>query len=141
MTSPMQQSGLTFSVQAAPFKNTSSEASVALAIEIDGSRLPYGAPNEKGQVTNKIELSFFGLNEQGKAISAGWSDLDLTLRPETRERVTAHGVRVNPRINLAPGRYQVRVGVRETVGGQAGSVFYDIDVPDFRKEPLRSAAC
>ena len=50
--------------------------------------------------------------------------------------MTAHGVRVNPRINLAPGRYQVRVGVRETVGGQAGSVFYDIDVPDFRKEPL-----
>jgi VWFA-related protein len=136
MTSPMQQSGLTFSVQAAPFKNTSSEASVALAIEIDGSRLPYGTPNEKGQVTNKIELSFFGLNEQGKAISAGWSDLDLTLRPETRDRVTAHGVRVNPRINLAPGRYQIRVGARETVGGQAGSVFYDLDVPDFRKEPL-----
>jgi VWFA-related protein len=136
MTSPMQQSGLTFSVQAAPFKNTAQEASVALAIEIDGSRLPFGAANDKGQVTNKIELSFFGLNEQGKAISAGWSDLDLTLRPETRDRVTAHGVRVNPRLNLAPGRYQVRIGARETVGGMAGSVFYDLDVPDFRKEPL-----
>jgi VWFA-related protein len=136
MTSPMQQSGLTFSVQAAPFKHTAAEASIALAVEIDGSRLPYGAPNEKGQVANKIELSFFGLNEQGKAVSAGWSDLDLTLRPETRDRVTAHGVRVNPRMTLAPGRYQIRVGARETVGGQAGSVFYDLEVPDFRKEPL-----
>jgi VWFA-related protein len=136
MTSPMQQSGLAFSVQAAPFRNTAAEASVALAVEIDGSRLPFGPPNEKGQVTNKIELSFFGLNEQGKAVSAGWSDLDLTLRPETRDRVTAHGVRVNPRISLAPGRYQVRVGARETLGGMAGSVFYDLEVPDFRKEPL-----
>ena len=69
-------------------------------------------------------------------MSAGWTELDLTLRPETRDRVTAHGVRANPRINLPPGRYQIRVGAREAVGGQAGSVFYDLDVPDFRKEPL-----
>ena len=64
LTSPMPQSGLTFSVHAAPFKNTADEASIALAIELDGSRLPYGAPNEKGLVANKIELSFFGLNER-----------------------------------------------------------------------------
>ena len=136
MTSPMQLSGLTFSVQAAAFKNTAADASIALAVELDGSRLQYGPPNEKGQVANKIELSFFGLNEHGKALSAGWTELDLTLRPETRDRVTAHGVRANPRINLPPGRYQIRVGAREAVGGQTGSVFYDLDVPDFRKEPL-----
>jgi VWFA-related protein len=136
MTSPMQQSGLSFSVQAAPFKNTANEASVALAIEVEGNRLPFSAPNEKGQVANKIELSFFGLNEQGKALAAGWTELDLTLRPETRERVAAHGVRVNPRIALPPGRYQVRIGARETLKGEMGSVFYDLDVPDFRQEKV-----
>jgi VWFA-related protein len=136
LTSPMQQSGLAFSVHAAPFRNTAAEASIALAIELDGSRLQYGPPNEKGQVANKIELSFFGLNDQGKALSAAWSELDLTLRPETRDRVTAHGVRANPRISLPPGRYQVRIGARESVGGLMGSVFYDLEVPDFRKERL-----
>ena len=69
-------------------------------------------------------------------MSAAWTELDLTLRPETRDRVTAHGVRANPRISLAPGRYQIKIGARESVSGQAGSVFYDIDVPDFRKEKL-----
>jgi VWFA-related protein len=136
MTSPMPLSGLTFSVHAAAFKNTDDEASIALAIELDGNRLQYAPPNEKGQVSNKIELSFFGLNEQGKALAAGWTELDLTLRPETRDRVTAHGVRANPRLTLPPGRYQIRVGAREAVGGQTGSVFYDLDVPDFRKDPL-----
>ena len=136
MTSPIAQSGLTFSIQAAPFKNTADEASIALAIEIDGDRLPFTGPDARGIVTNKIELSFFGLNERGKALSAGWSELDLTLRPETRERVSAFGVRANPRISLPPGRYQVRIGARETVGGQTGSVFYDLDVPDFRKDKL-----
>ena len=120
MTSPMHQSGLTFSIQAAAFRNTPAEASIALAIELDGSRLEYGAPNEKGQVANKIELAFFGLNEHGKALSAGWTELDLTLRPETRDRVTAYGVRANPRISLPPGRYQIRVGAREVAGWPDG---------------------
>jgi VWFA-related protein len=136
LTSPIPQSGLTFAVHAAPFKHTTDESSIALTVEIDGVKLPYAAPDAKGMVANKIELSFFGLNERGKAVSAAWSELDLNLRPETRDRVTAHGVRANPRISLPPGRYQIRIGARETVGGQTGSVFYDLDVPDFRKEKL-----
>jgi VWFA-related protein len=136
LSRPMQQSGLTFTVQAAPFKNTPKEASVALAIELDGDRLQFAAPNDKGLVTNKIELSFYSVSEQGKALSGVRSELDLSLRPETRERVQAHGVRVNPRINLPPGRYQIRIGARDAVAGQTGSVFYDLEVPDFRKEKL-----
>ncbi len=133
---PLQQSGLNFTVQAAPFRNTPKEASVALAIEIDGNRLPYQPPDAKGMVANKVELSFYGVNDQGKALGGTHSVLDLTLRPETRERVTANGVRVNPRINLPPGRYQLRIGARERVGGLSGTVFYDLTVPDFRKEKL-----
>ena len=43
---------------------------------------------------------------------------------------------MNPRLTLEPGRYQIRVGARETVGSRVGTVFYDLQVPDFRKEPL-----
>lgn len=136
LSSPMQQSGLSFTVQAAAFKNTPKEASIALAIELDGDRLPFGPANEKGLFTNKIELSFYGLSDQGKAFSGTRTELDLGLKPETRDRVAAVGVRVNPRISLAPGRYQVRIGAHETVRGQTGSVFYDLEVPDFRKEKL-----
>ena len=136
LTSPLQQSGLNFTVQAAPFKNTQKEASVALAIEIDGDRLQYAAPDAKGIAANKIELSLYGVNDSGKALAGTRLALDLTLRPETRERVKTFGVRVNPRISLPPGRYHLRVGAREEVGGLTGSVFYDLDVPDFRKEKL-----
>ena len=118
LISPMQQSGLTFTVQAAPFKNTQKEASVALAIELDGDRLQYSAPDEKGLVANKIELSFYGLNEHGKAMAGTRTELDLTLRPETHDRVKSYGVRVNPRINLPPGRYHLRIGARDEVAGR-----------------------
>ena len=136
LTSPLQQSGLNFGVHAAAFKNTAKEASIALAIEIDGDRLQYSAPDAKGLAGNKIELSFYGVNQLGKAMGGTRSVLDLTLRPETRERVKAFGVRVNPRITLPPGRYHIRIGARDAVAGMTGSVFYDLEVPDFRKEKL-----
>jgi hypothetical protein len=62
--------------------------------------------------------------------------LNLTIRPETYQRVKTDGVRANPRIILPPGRYQLRVGARENLSGRTGSVFYDLQVPDFNRQPL-----
>jgi VWFA-related protein len=135
LNSPMQQAGLTFSVQAAPFRGADKKTSVALAIEIDGAHLRFTPQNNNAVFADKIELSLFSINEQAKPQDGIRSEVDLTLKPETYQRVQAVGLRLNPRVSLAPGRYQVRVGVRES-GGAVGSVFYDLQVPDFSKEPL-----
>ena len=137
LANPLQQGGLTLAVQAAAFRNskTKKDASVALAIEVEGAKIPFTqTPN--GLFGNQLELSLFDLTEEGKAQSGVRSVMDLSLRPETAQRVTAAGVRANQRIVLAPGRYQLRIGARETVGGLAGTVFYDFQVPDFTKDPL-----
>jgi VWFA-related protein len=136
LNSPMQQGGLTFAVQAAPFKNTAKEASVALSIELDGGGLQFTPQNNNATFTDKIEVSFFDVNDQGKAHRGVRTELNLTLRPETYQRVRTNGVRVNPRITLEPGRYQIRIGTRESGAGRVGSVFYDLQVPDFTKDPL-----
>ena len=39
-------------------------------------------------------------------------------------------------IDLPPGRYTLRIGAREANSKKAGSVSYDLEVPDFAKEPL-----
>ena len=41
----------------------------------------------------------------------------------------AHGVRISRRLELPPGRYQLRVGVRDGGSGATGSVLYDLDGP------------
>ena len=46
------------------------------------------------------------------------------------------GLRITDRIDLPPGRYQMRVAAHDTGGGSLGSVTYDLDVPDFNKGPL-----
>jgi VWFA-related protein len=66
LNTPMQQAGLTFSVQAAPFKDSEKEASVALAIEIDGERLHFTPPSNTATFSDRVELSLFAVNEQGK---------------------------------------------------------------------------
>ena len=134
LNAPMQQGGLALSLQAAPFRDAKNDATVALAIEFDGDRFPF--PEKDGLFANKLELTYFGINKDGRAQRTTRSEFNLNLRPETYQRVKAKGLRVNSRISLAPGRYQVRVGARESATGSVGSVFYDLEVPDFRKEPL-----
>jgi hypothetical protein len=134
LTSPLQQSGVTLSVQAAPFKNKPKEASVAVAIEVEAQHLRFEqTPNG---YRDNLEVTFFAVDDKGKQHQGAYYNLNLTLRPETYERVKQRGVRVNPRLTLAPGRYQVRVGVRESGAGELGSVFYDLDIPDFTKNGI-----
>jgi VWFA-related protein len=136
LNAPVQQPGLTLSVQAAAFKDTPSEASVAITVEMDGDHLQFAPPNAKSLLTNDLEVSLFSLSSAGKAQRGYRSELNLAVLPATYERIKTYGVRAHQRIGLAPGRYQIRVAVRESVGGQAGSVFYDLVVPDFKKDPL-----
>jgi hypothetical protein len=126
---PLQRTGLGLSVHAAPFRHSDKESSVALTIEIDGDRLPLSPPGT-------LELSYYDVNDRGKAGNGIRKEIRLALKPETAGRVKSHGIRLNQRIMLAPGRYQLRVGVRESAGGESGSVFYDLTVPDFGKESL-----
>ena len=129
LESALQERGVSLSVQAAPFRNRDNEASVALAIEVDGGRLPLSPPGT-------LEVSFYSVNDQGRAGAGVRKEINLALKPETVARVKSHGIRLNPRMALAPGRYQLRFGARESSGGQNGSVFYDLIVPDFRKDDL-----
>jgi VWFA-related protein len=134
LDAPLQQSGLSFTVQAAPFRDTTKDASIALAIEVDGDRVEF-MPQD-GTYGNRLELSFFAVTHDGKNQRVTRSEYNLQLKPETYARIKAAGLRINHRMSLPPGRYQVRLGSRESVGKRLGTVFYDLDVPDFRKEPL-----
>ena len=40
------------------------------------------------------------------------------------------------RVELPPGRYQLHVAAHDSSGGRVGSLTYDLEVPDFNKNPL-----
>jgi hypothetical protein len=60
----------------------------------------------------------------------------LNLRPETKAVVEETGIRTLSRLQMPPGRYQLRVATNDVGPATIGSVLYDLDVPDFTKAPL-----
>ena len=129
LNSPLQVSGLTMRLFAAPFKGAQPNASVLVGIEMNGRDLSLGA-------NSKVEVSFMAVDNKSKVFGARNDALTLNLRPESRARVEQTGVRVLNRVDLPPGRYQLRAAARDTEKNVLGSIVYDLEVPDFYKEPM-----
>lgn len=129
MNSPLQVSGLTMRMFAAPFKGQQPNASVVVGIELNGRDLSLGS-------NSKVDISMMAVDNKGKVFGARNDGLTLNLRPESKARVEQTGVRVISRIDLPVGRYQLHAAARDGEKNLVGSVIYDLEVPDFYKLPI-----
>ncbi len=87
--------------------------------------------------TDKIQLSYIAIDASGKIKGGNTDSLSMAnLKPETKARIEQTGLRLLNRLDLPPGRYQLRVAALDSAGGNVGSVLYDLDVPDFQKLPF-----
>jgi hypothetical protein len=134
LRSTVAVSGLPVRVFAAPFKGASRDATVVMAVEVDASQL--GLIEKDGTHVGTLDVSYFSTDMKNKFYPGQTQTARLTLRPETYQHVMKTGIRMMVETTLPSGRYQVRIaaGSRETT--KAGSVVYDLDVPDFTKAPL-----
>jgi VWFA-related protein len=130
LLSPMALRGLTMRATAGVVKGTA-QPIVQIAVEVDGANL--GFTEKNGTFVNKVEWSYAVLDSEGVVKSNGKRTADFALTPKNKEAVAEHGLRFATEIELPPGRYQFRVAGKEGVGGRAGSVFWDVNVPDFSK--------
>lgn len=126
--------GLGVSVHTAAFKGTGKKSAVTVTVQVDGQRLSFKPQGEL--FTNALEISMMALDHNGKIQNGDRALLDLKLREKTRAIVEQAGFRSVVNLELLPGRYQLRVAAREANEGQMGSVFTDVEVPDFSKEPF-----
>jgi hypothetical protein len=131
--SPIPMAGVPIRVFAAPYKGAAPNAAVALVFEIDVSNFDFVQGN--GTFNEQVEVAFTSVNIQGKVFPGERQTATLTLKPDTYERAKARGIRILSQANLPPGRYQLRVAAGNK-SGKAGSVVYDLDVPDFTKQPF-----
>lgn len=137
LDSPIPVSGLGLTATAAPFRGAGANASVSIALEIDGSRFTF---TQKGdRLHDEVEVSLAAFDESGKSRGGGRDTVTITPRPQTRDAIVRSGVRVMRRLELPPGRYQLRIAAREGGAGAVGSLMLDLDVPDFSKGLAMSA--
>jgi hypothetical protein len=88
-----------------------------------------------GSLNDRAEVTFTATDRDGKTRATGRHTLDMAMKPDTLARARERGLRVVTQVDLPPGRYQLRVAAGEE-GGRAGSVIYDVEIPDFYKAPL-----
>ncbi|MBN4048017.1 hypothetical protein JYU09_00375, partial [bacterium AH-315-O15] len=131
---PIPIGDLPLRVFAAPLRGRDDNASVLVALEIDGPSLKF--EERDGRFAESIEVSIVAVDERARTQGGDRQTFDLNLTPETHARVSSTGVRTLTQLDLPPGRYQIRVGVHETTGRTIGTVPYDLEVPDYSEMPF-----
>lgn len=132
LASPMPVPSVPMRVFAAPFKGTDRQASVPLAVELDANAL--GLVERDGTWVGDVALAATATTASGNVIPGQRHQARLALRPENYERARDAGLRLLAQLDLDPGRYQIRVAAG--TAERAGSVVYDIEIPDFTREPF-----
>ena len=135
ISNPLVNRGVPMAVFAAPYKSgRGREASVAITIEMDVDRLGLVTTGETAD--GEIQVAGAAVNAAGRIFNGQHHRVKLALKPDTLAAARAHGVRVLSELTLPPGRYQLRVAAGGIGGAGAGSVMYDLEVPDFTKGQL-----
>jgi hypothetical protein len=132
MSSPLPISEIPLAATAAVFKGPAPNGSVVVSTLVPGVALPL--VEKDGTFRNDLELAVTATNQSGKTFSGGRNTLNLNMRPDSAKRAMVAGFRVVSSLDLPPGRYTLRIGARENNTKKAGSVSYDLEVPDFAKE-------
>jgi VWFA-related protein len=134
LSSPLPMSALPLALNAAVFKGADGKGAVVLSTLIAARDL--SLVEKDGTFTNKLDIVISVSDYAGKSHPGDRATLTLGLKPDSVPRLRAGGFRVLNQVDLPPGRYQLRVAAYEENTKRAGSVVYDLDVPDFAKEKL-----
>jgi VWFA-related protein len=134
LNSPLALGGLGMRLTTSTMKGTASNVRVHVTVELAGRDIALDPKNDA--LANTVKLSYVALDMSGKIRASGNKTMDVSIRPETRQAIAERGLRLVTEMELPPGRYQVRLAGHEAHGGRTGSVFRDLDLPDFTRSPL-----
>jgi len=114
---------------AAPFATTGRrEAGVAIVLSVRQAM-----PARAVRSVEDVDLRIDAFSPEGAPRGSERLKTQVVLRPGRAEDVTYE---VLSRLDLEPGRYQLRIAAHIGAQARTGSIYYDLEVPDFGKTPL-----
>lgn len=134
VASPMATSGVPIRMYAAPFRSNEKKTTVAVTLEIQATKL--NLVEQDGAYRGAVDILFAVSDSLQRKQPIQRHRATLALKPETYDRVSRSALRVHSELPLPEGRYQVRASVGGAV--LAGSVVYDVAVPNFRDDFVMS---
>ncbi len=126
----LPEPGMPLRITAVPFPvGTRGQATIAIAL---GVRHPGGEHRRVESLT--LNVSAFDMEGKFMAGTRGTAEVRVS---ETRLGPIEY--EVYSRLPVSPGRYQLRVSVDNRSRGETGSVYTDVEVPDFSQAGLHVA--
>ncbi|HYA24060.1 MAG TPA: VWA domain-containing protein [Terriglobales bacterium] len=118
---------------AAYFRLDGNKFAVPISLVVPGSQIPFVRSSDRDKAT----LDVIGLvtDKDSRPMTTIRDTVKLAL--DTADNVTKKNVQYNTALTLTTGRYHLKFVVRENQTGRMGSFETDLDVPDFRSQPLK----
>jgi VWFA-related protein len=126
LRSPLPVSGLALTMFMTPFRDENGRGSVVIGAQLQAADLRLDGEQE-------IEVAKVAIDTEGRTLEDSATRFTLTLRE--RETADVGGLRYFDRLDLPPGRHEVRLVVHQP-GGVTGSLVGHVEVPDFQKKAV-----
>jgi hypothetical protein len=135
--SVMPKTDLPLRLMAIPLVGTGKNTRVVLALEVSA---PVRELQEAdGRLRDTLKYEVLAVNDKrNKVASVTGLEGRLTLSPNDTRRARPDTVmyQIGETVELAPGRYQLRVSAISAKLAKGGSVYLDLEVPDLRDAPI-----
>ena len=130
VASAITTGGVSMRVNAAAFRGPGKDAIVPITVELAPDKL--NLVEQDGAWRGQLELVFAVTDAKKRKFPIWRHRAELKLKPETYERVSKGAMRVISQMPLPAGHFQIRASAGSAV--VAGSVVYDLDVPNFSED-------
>lgn len=134
MLKPLPLTNLSVTSSASFLRRASDEDQLTLQVLLGGGALEY--QRQPGKYLLKCELVTLIIDHSGKAVSTFAETMSATLTPEQFENAKTRGFRYTRRLDVKPGLYQVRVGVRDLNSNTMGTAMSWVEVPKLQDKKL-----
>jgi VWFA-related protein len=109
---------------------------VPISVAVPGSAIPIPAEKDKDKMA--LDVLGFVRDEQGRPL--GRLQQTLTLPPGSTGTVAAKQILYTTGVELPPGRFDIKVVVRENTSGLMGSFEAPVVVPELKSAPVKVSA-
>jgi hypothetical protein len=134
MMAPLPAPALGVTSSASFLQRAGDDATVTLQVHFNGDSLEYPQRDQKSELNCEVAVAV--LDRSGKISNSIAEAINAAYTTEQLEKAKQKGYRYSKRLTLAPGLYQVRVGVRDVNGGLMGTSTSWVNVPDLHNKKL-----
>jgi VWFA-related protein len=136
IASELPTTDLAVYLSAAYFRLGDRKFYVPVSVVVPGSQIPFAHSNDQDRAT----LDVLGIVTDPDKRPVGQVRDTVKLALNTSQWVQRKNVQYNSAFVLPPGRYHLKVVVRENQSGRLGSFETDLTIPDLKSVPLKMSS-